>query len=219
VDKVIGKVTTGQESILEGGHHIVNAVKLADGLTGLRAGTILYRDTGGWRPLPASYSTEQPAAILLDDVKGTTSGTVEEAALHGAVRCGKVMFANGAPATMGAADDLRMAGIYLLGDPLPSAAAPVIVADLDVKYAGVGDPLILTFLVTPVGEGNITRQWFSNSSASTSGGTAIEGAIGENYTVDTTAVGTKFFYCVATSHLNNTEASVTSAACIVTISA
>jgi hypothetical protein len=217
VDKIIGKVAVKQESILEGGHHIIGAVSLADGLANLQAGMILYRGASGWQPLPADYNAEQPAAILLEDFREETSGAVAAAALHGAVRYGKAMFANGAPAATGAADDLRMAGIYLLGDPLPSAAAPVIVADLDAKYAGVGESLILAFLVAPQDEGVVTRQWFSNGSASTSGGAAITGATQENYTVDTSAAGTKFFYCVATSHLNNTEASVTSASCIVTI--
>jgi hypothetical protein len=178
---------------------------------------ILYRDTGGWRPLPADYTAEIPAAVLLDDLKEETSGAVAEAALHGAIRCNKVMFANGAPATAAAADDLRMAGIYLLGDPVPSAIAPVIVADLSSKSVAEGEALTLSFLVAARDEGIITRQWYSNTGASTSGGTPIGGATGENYTVDTSAAGTLYFYCVATSRLNNTEASVTSAACTVTI--
>jgi hypothetical protein len=219
VNKVVGKVTTGQESILEGGHHIVSAVKLADGLTALRAGMILYRGTGGWRPLPAAYTAEKPAAILLEDVEGPSSGAVAAAAIHGALRAKKAAFANGAPATVAVVDDLRSAGIYLLGDPLPVAAAPAVVADLGDHSVSVGGTLTLSFLVAPRDEGVITRQWYSNTSASASGGTAIEGATGENYTVDTTTAGTRYFYCVATSHLNNTEASVTSAVSTVTIAA
>jgi hypothetical protein len=217
VDKKIGEYTVSQESILEGGHYIINAAKLADGLTDLKAGMILYRDTDGWRPLPADYATEQPAMILLEDIKKETSGAVAAAALHGAVRCNKVMFANGAPTTVAVADDLRMAGIYLLGDPLPSAAAPVVVADLSSQSVAEGEALILSFLVAPRGEETITRQWYSNTGASTSDGTPIPGATGENYAVDTSEDGTLYFYCVATSHLNNTDASVTSAACTVTI--
>jgi hypothetical protein len=217
VDKKIGEYTVGQESILEGGHHIVTGVKLADGLTGLRAGMILYRDVGGWRPLPADYTAEIPAAVLLDDLKEETSGAVAAVALHGAIRCNKVMFANGAPATVAAADDLRMAGIYLLGDPTPSAIAPVIVANLSNQSVAEGEALTLSFIVAAQGEETITRQWYSNAGASTSGGTPIPGATGENYTVDTSEEGTLYFYCVATSHLNNTEASVTSAACTITI--
>jgi hypothetical protein len=178
---------------------------------------ILYRDTGGWRPLPADYTAEIPAAVLLDDLKDETSGAVAEAALHGAIRCNKVMFANGAPATAAAADDLRMAGIYLLGDPTPSAIAPVIVADLSSKSVAEGEALTLSFLVAARDEGIITWQWYSNTSASNTGGTPIGGATGENYAVDTSAAGTLYFYCVAASHLNNTAAPVTSAACTVTI--
>ncbi|MDR1575677.1 MAG: hypothetical protein LBS37_06695 [Treponema sp.] len=219
MDKVIGKVTVKQEAILEGGHHIVSALRLAEGLENLSAGMILYRAADGWRPLPANYTAEKPAAVLLEEVKGPASGAVASAALHGAVRNSKAVFANGAPATMNAADDLRSAGIYLLGDPIPSALAPLIVADLANKSVTVGDALTLSFLAAAQDEGIITRQWYSNSSASAAGGAAIEGATGENYAVNTAAAGTKYFYCVATNRLNNTEAAVTSAACTVVIAA
>ena len=218
MNKIVGKVTVKQESILEGGHHIINAVKLADGLTGLKAGMMLYRSTDGWHPLPASYTTEKPAAILLEDIPEETSGTAASAALHGAIRANKVVFANGAPATTDAADDLRASGIYILGDPLPSAAAPVIVADLSNKSVTTGEALTLSFLVAARDDGVITRQWYSNTSAVASGGTAIPGATGDNYTVDTAATGTKYFYCVATNRLNNTEAEAVSAVAAVTIS-
>jgi hypothetical protein len=219
VDKTIGKITTGQVSILDGGHYIAGAVKLADGLTGLRAGMILYQDAGGYRPLPADYTTEKPATVLLEDVAGETSGAVAAAALHGVIRAGKTIFANGAPVTINAVEALRSAGIYVLGDPLPSAAAPVIVADLGDHSVVVGEDLVLTFLVAPRDEGVITRQWYSNTSASNSDGTAIPGETGENYTVDTGAANTLYFYCVAVNHLNNTEAAVTSAVSTVTITA
>jgi hypothetical protein len=219
VNKKIGEVTVRYEAILEGGHHIVGAVSLADGLENLAAGTILYRAADGWRPLPANYGAEKPAAILLDGLKGPASGAVAAAALHGVIRRDKAVFANGAPATVNAADDLRSSGIYLFGDPLPSALAPVVVADLGNKSVTAGDALVLTFLVAARDEGVLSRQWYSNTSASTSGGTAIPGATGENYTVDTTSAGTRYFYCVVTSRLNNTEAAVTSAVCTVTIAA
>jgi hypothetical protein len=219
VDKTIGTITTKQESILEGGHHIVNAVKLADGLSNLKAGMILYRDTDGWRALPAAYSAENPAAILLEDIAGPTSGAVAAAALHGAVRNSKALFANGAPATSAVTEELRAVGLYLLGDPLPSASAPAIVADLSDASVNVGAGLTLAFLVAAQDEGVISYQWYSNTSASNTGGTVLAGATGEQYTVDTTTAGTKHFYCVATNRLNNTEASVTSAAATVTIAA
>jgi hypothetical protein len=129
------------------------------------------------------------------------------------------MFADGKPATMKAADDLRLAGIYLLGDPPPGAAAPSIVANLSDKAVAVGEALTLSFLVTPQSSEIVSWQWFSNDSADNSGGTPVGGATGENYAVDTSEGGTLYFYCVATSRLNHTEASVVSAACTVTIAA
>jgi hypothetical protein len=219
VDKIIGKTAVRQESILEGGHHIVSAVRLADGLEGLSAGTILYRAADGWRPLPAGYSSEKPAAILLEDIAAATSGAVAAAALHGAVRNNKAVFANGAPATAAVAEDLRGAGVYLLGDPIPSALAPLVVADLANHSVNVGDPLTLTFLVAAQDDGVVSLQWFSNTSASSSGGTAVPGATGENYVVSTASAGTKYFYCVATNSLNSTEASVASAVATVVVTA
>ena len=48
------------------------------------------------------------------------------------------------------------------------------------------------------GSGTIAYQWYSNSSASTSGATAVSGATSNTYTPSTTAAGTKYYYCVAT---------------------
>jgi gliding motility-associated-like protein len=48
------------------------------------------------------------------------------------------------------------------------------------------------------GTGTPTFQWFSNTTSSTSGGTPIAGATTASYTPPATAVGTTYYYCVAT---------------------
>ena len=53
----------------------------------------------------------------------------------------------------------------------------------------------------------VSYQWYSNTTASTSGGTPITGATSTTYTVPTATNGTTFYYCVAT----NTEGSIPSA--------
>ena len=157
MNKAIGKIETGQASILEGGHHIVTGVKLADGQAGLKAGMSLYRDAGGYKPVPASYTTSQkPIAVLLDDIDGETSSAVASAAIHGFIRCGKVALASGVPATAQLVEDLREIGIYLSGDPAPSAAVPVIVSDIASASVTEGTALTLDFIVTAHDEGEIS---------------------------------------------------------------
>jgi hypothetical protein len=52
-----------------------------------------------------------------------------------------------------------------------------------------------------------TYQWYSNTTASNSGGTLVDGATSSSYTPSTTTVGTLYYYCVVT---NSTCGSATS---------
>jgi hypothetical protein len=217
VDKTIGKITTKLASILEGDHHIVVGERLADGINGIKGGTALYEDADGYRPLPASYTTDKPVAILLEDVEGLTDGTVANAAIHGKVRAGKIIFSNGTPATSQLVTDLRHVGIYLSGDFLASAGVPEIIGNISNKNVAVGDQLTLSFVVAAPDDGVLSYQWYSNTSASNTGGSSLSGATNAAYQVGTTIGGTKYLYCVATNTLNGTTASVTSAAATVVI--
>ena len=53
-------------------------------------------------------------------------------------------------------------------------------------------------VTTQNGTGTPTFQWYSNTTSSTSGGTAISGATSASYTPPATSVGTTYYYCVAT---------------------
>ncbi len=52
--------------------------------------------------------------------------------------------------------------------------------------------------------GEITYQWYSNNVNSNSGGTYIDGATEPVYQADTSQLGTKFYYVVATNNHGNT---------------
>ena len=60
-----------------------------------------------------------------------------------------------------------------------------------------GTPINLS-VVTANGNGTPTYQWYSNIINSTAGGTIITGAINATYTPPTNAVGTRYYYCIAT---------------------
>jgi hypothetical protein len=51
--------------------------------------------------------------------------------------------------------------------------------------------------VTATGQG-LSYQWYSNTTASNTGGTLIGGANGSSYTPSTAALGTTYYYCVVT---------------------
>jgi gliding motility-associated-like protein len=53
----------------------------------------------------------------------------------------------------------------------------------------------------------LSYQWFSNTTASTSGGTAISGATSATYNIPNTATGTNYYYVVVTGACGQTETS------------
>ncbi len=56
-----------------------------------------------------------------------------------------------------------------------------------------------------------TYQWYSNTTASNTGGTIISGATNSNYTPPTTAAGTTYYYCAASSSLGSETSQVSGA--------
>ena len=65
-----------------------------------------------------------------------------------------------------------------------------------------GDPVApLTVSHVPLSEGAPSFQWYSNTSNSNSGGTAITGETGTSYTPPITTVGTIYYYVVITNTL------------------
>lgn len=62
--------------------------------------------------------------------------------------------------------------------------------------------------ITANGPGTLSFQWYSNSSASTSGGTAISGATNANFAPPVTTVGTTYYYVVVSSTCGNATSNI-----------
>ena len=89
---------------------------------------------------------------------------------------------------------------------ISAATAPTInVSGAPANAIVVGTEVTLTATVT--GVPTPTLQWYSNTTPSNTGGTAIDGATSETYAPSTAAAGTYYFYAVAT----NSEGEATSA--------
>jgi hypothetical protein len=57
---------------------------------------------------------------------------------------------------------------------------------------------------------DLTYQWYSNTSNSTSGATKISGATSSTYTPSTSMVGTKYYYCIVSSGSCSTTSNIVS---------
>lgn len=87
----------------------------------------------------------------------------------------------------------------------PITLKPVITTDVNPLYAA---KLNSEFAVSVVASQAQSYQWYSNTEASTTGGTAIAGANSSTYNVPTAAVGNYYYYC----EVSNESGSVLSSA-------
>lgn len=91
---------------------------------------------------------------------------------------------------------------------------PQVVSDLNngavIEYYQDRTPGDLVFGVLSPDGGTLTYQWYRNSRSSTDGGTEITGAKGPTYKPSTAALGTSYYYCVATNSKSIYSESVTS---------
>jgi uncharacterized protein (TIGR02145 family) len=65
--------------------------------------------------------------------------------------------------------------------------------------------------VSATGDAPITYQWFSNTTNSNTGGTAITGATGASFTPPSTTIGTRYYYVVATNAHGSATSNVSGA--------
>lgn len=78
------------------------------------------------------------------------------------------------------------------------ATAPVITTQpVGAKYAP-NDAATALSVVATASAGTLSYQWYSNTTESTEGATAISGVISAEYTPSTAAEGTTYYYCVVT---------------------
>lgn len=117
MNKVIGTVETKQVSVLQGDHHIITAVKIADGQTAFKAGCVLYEDSGAYKALAADDSEHEPVAVALEDLGATAKDAVVNICVHGLCRTEDLCYADGTSVKAGTVSGLRSAGIYCTGTP------------------------------------------------------------------------------------------------------
>jgi M6 family metalloprotease-like protein len=83
-----------------------------------------------------------------------------------------------------------------------SAVPPVIAAQPISSTVSINEDLTLSVLASVSDGGALSYQWYSNTTASNSGGTAIDGATNSSYSVPAAVTGT-FYYYVAVTNTNS----------------
>lgn len=122
MNKVIAEITTEQNSVVHGDHHIITTVELKDGVGPFDAGTLLFKGASGYEPLTKSDQTNKPTAVAYDNLESKAASAVLNVVVHGAVRGDKLLYADGSLAKEAVREDLRNVGIYAIGE-MASAGA------------------------------------------------------------------------------------------------
>ncbi|MGQ5396006.1 discoidin domain-containing protein [Paenibacillus sp. M.A.Huq-84] len=100
---------------------------------------------------------------------------------------------------------IRIYEFVVNGDPtaLVNAAVPIIESQPKGTTVNEGDSSPTLSAAASVSDGGkLSYQWYSNTTNSNSGGTAIGGATSASYTAPTNATGTKYYYVVVTNTNN-----------------
>lgn len=116
MNKIIGEVTVTQEQILHGDHHIVTGLPIADETAKFAAGTVLYKGENGYVPLTKTDGENKPVAVAIEGLEEEADSAVVPGCIHGAVRKGKLKYADGSAITDETTEALREAGIYCIAD-------------------------------------------------------------------------------------------------------
>ena len=123
MNKVIAEITTEQNSVVHGDHHIITTVELKDGVGPFDAGTLLFKGESGYEPLPAGETANKPVAVAYDNLENKAASAVLNVVIHGAVRGDKLLYADKSLASEDLREDLRKVGIYAIGQMAESAGA------------------------------------------------------------------------------------------------
>lgn len=99
----------------------------------------------------------------------------------------------------------------------PQATTPVIEdgQPKDGNYSK--DETAAALMVRASANGTLSYQWYKNSTKSTTGATAISGAISDSYVPSTTTEGVTYYYCVVTNTFNGTTKTNNSGIATVTV--
>jgi uncharacterized membrane protein (UPF0136 family) len=98
-----------------------------------------------------------------------------------------------------AASVASSAVILSVGVTAVNVRVPTIAKQPASATVAVGASHSLTVLANTAGSGTISYQWYVNTAASSSGGMPIDGATDATYAIPTEAVGTSYYYVVATN--------------------
>ena len=166
------------------------------------------------QPASANYVTGATIAAL--SVEATASAgdlayqwySCDDAAKTNAVEISEATNASYAPTTAGfyyvtVTDDNGSVESDVAEISISDAAVPTISIESTATEVVKNTPVTITATMTGTPEPTI--QWYSNTSASNNGGTAIEGATSETYSPSTTTPGVYYFYAVASNSQGNTS--------------
>ena len=92
------------------------------------------------------------------------------------------------------------------------AETPTISSHPQSNTVSINTVVELTILASVSDGGTLSYQWYSNSTSSTDGASAISSATNSTYTVPTTVAGTTFYYCVVTNTNNSVDGNKTATA-------
>jgi len=96
--------------------------------------------------------------------------------------------------------------VAVTANALTNAVAPTITTQPVAKTVNVNAAASLS--VAASASGTLSYQWYSNTTASTTGASAIATAISETYTAPTSTAGTTYYYCVVTN-TDDTKSGIT----------
>lgn len=99
-----------------------------------------------------------------------------------------------------------------------TASAPTINSSLSDATVTQGETATLSIDASTT-SGTLSYQWYSNTTGSTTGATAITGATASTYSPPTAGPGMTYYYCIVTSTLGTSTATATSGIAAVTVTA
>ena len=173
--------------------------------------------------LPTSNQTYTSVDLAKAAVDRTFTNASTSNAQNGGLN-GKWTFSGWDDGTLeGTTVVFRGTWIFTEDKPLIDAEQPKPITLTDASYE-VGKPAAALDGTTTVGDGGtITYQWYQAAAADQTNGTQIHGETAATYTPDTSAVGTYYYYVIATNTkadaTGKTTASITSNIATITVTA
>ncbi len=205
---VIVSSDCGQATSEVSGAFIVNpATTITDQSTGTQTECI----GGTFNPISVTVTGTGP--LTYQWYRNTSAGTTGGAAIAGATGSGYTPPAN----TVGTmyyyvivSSDCGQATSEVSGAFIVNPATTITDQSTDTQTECIGGTFN-PISVSATGTGPLTYQWYRNTSAGTTGGTAIAGATGSGYTPPANTVGTMYYYVIVSSDCGQATSEVSGA--------